>query len=78
MRTILFNGTQYPVVDFIFPDGERSVATWSLNQALFTEEECYVSIEAQNIDETIFYFVEDEQIYLPEKELILEITQGLV
>ncbi len=78
MRTILFNGAYYPVVDILFPDGERAIATWSLCDVLFTEDNGYVSSEAQNIDEGIYFFVNENHIRLSNTELSLEVLRQMI
>lgn len=77
MRTILFNGTHYPVVDILLPEGERRIATWSLNEALINEEAEYISTEAQQIDEEIFFFVNENHLRLSNSELALEVLGQL-
>ncbi len=48
--------------------GEVLISTESLNEALMKDGK-YTSEEARNIDEKIYFFVEDEHINLTEKEL---------
>ncbi len=49
---------------------EVLISTTSLNDALMNEVGSnYVSEEAMHIDELIYYFVEENQIDLPEDEL---------
>lgn len=78
MRTILFDGTHYPVVEVLLPEGERTIATWNLNEALFTENAEYISIEAQQIDEAIFFYVNENHIRLSNEELALEVSRQMV
>lgn len=45
------------------------ISTNSLNEKLLNEKGAYVSEEALNIDEHIFYFVEENEILLPNQKL---------
>ncbi|UYF71867.1 MULTISPECIES: hypothetical protein [Acinetobacter] len=49
--------------------GNVLISTTALNEALMTGDGGYVSIEASQIDEKIYYFVEDVEIKLPDSEL---------
>ncbi len=50
--------------------GDCTIGTESLKNALFDEKnELYVSTEARNIDEAIFFFVEDKYINLSDIKL---------
>ena len=57
--------------------GNVLITTDSLNKLLLTEEGNYISSDAEAIDEKIFYFVEDNEIELGEKELIKVIDSQL-
>jgi len=66
-----YNGVRYPVRFAHFWDMNVYVATNSLNDALFDEETGLPkNREAEAIDAQIFYFVKDDDIYLPQHELL--------
>ena len=46
------------------------ISVESLNEALMTEDGSYVSDKAQEIDETIFFYVPDDKIQLNDEELV--------
>jgi len=69
MELIKYKGEKYPTVIINFPFGERKISTTKLNDSLMNNDGSYVSEEARFIDEQIFYFVEEEDIYLQKKEL---------
>jgi len=69
MINMIFNGRVYYARKIRLKDiGEVLISTESLNEALM-EDGKYISEEARNIDEMIYFFVEDEHIKLTEKEL---------
>ena len=49
--------------------GNVLISTTALNEALMTGDGGYVSIEASQIDEKMYYFVEDVEIQLPDSAL---------
>ena len=66
-----FNGVRFPVRYAHFWDMSVYIATESLDHALFDEETGLpISREAEAIDARIFYFVHDDEIYLPQHELL--------
>jgi hypothetical protein len=77
MRTVKFENKTYCIRDITFPFGERTVGTEKLNDALMTDDGGYVSEEAKLIDESIFYFVEENNLCLQEKELVLKIISEI-
>ncbi|HET8828578.1 MAG TPA: hypothetical protein VFM79_04520, partial [Pelobium sp.] len=61
---------QFRVREIKLPDlGYVLVSTTNLNDVLMINGSEYVSDEAQKIDEQIYFFVEENEIELNEKEL---------
>lgn len=61
----------YPIRTARFGDMDVRVATKSFDKALYDEESGLpTSKEAEIIDDTLFYFVQDNEIYLPQHELL--------
>jgi hypothetical protein len=77
MRTINFNGKEFPFVNINLPFGERQVSNHKLNEALMNLDGSYVSEEARIIDENIFYFVEEEVLRFRENEIINKILSEI-
>lgn len=70
MESINFKGNQYRIREIQLPEfGDVIISTVKLNSDLFDINENYVSIEARQIDEQIFFFVEENEITLPKKSL---------
>ena len=66
-----YNDARYPVRYAHFWDMNVCIATESLNNVLFDEETGQpMNREAETIDARIFYFVKDDEIYLPQHELL--------
>ncbi len=57
--------------------GLVTVSTTSLGDLLFNNETGYPSKEAEVIDETIFFFVAENEIYLSDKELAKVVLKSL-
>ena len=69
-RTITFNGVEYKVRGIRIPSSAYvEISTLSLEHVLMDDDGLFVSEEAQAIDESLFFYVEDDQIDLPEAEL---------
>jgi len=66
--TINYKGKEYQSREIMYGDQYFMVSTESLDAALVTKGE-YNDAEARYIDETILYYVSDEQINLPIDEL---------
>lgn len=68
---VRYKSIDYPIRSVYFWDMNVRIATESFCKALLDEETglptCH---EAEVIDNTIFYFVQDSEIYLPEHELL--------
>lgn len=76
---IRFNEMNYPARSVTLPEfGKVVLSTTMLNSALLNENYSYTSKEAQQIDEGIFYFVEEEQLGLEENELIALLISEIV
>ncbi|AXI99866.1 hypothetical protein CYPRO_0582 [Cyclonatronum proteinivorum] len=69
MEMIKFEGKEYPTLLLNFPFGERQISTEKLNDNLMNVDGSYVSENARLIDESIFYFVDEENLKLDEAEL---------
>lgn len=67
---------EFKVREIDLPEfGNVLISTNSLNELLFNEEGSYISDEAVEVDEQIFYFVEENEIELPEEELVTLIIE---
>ncbi len=70
MDTITYKGKEYPIIEVeIKKYGVRQIATESLENVLLTEDGIYADDEARAIDESIFFFVEDEYIFKTPSEI---------
>lgn len=68
---IEYNCVRYPVRHAYFWDMNVYIATNSFGNALFDEETGLpTSQKAEAIDTMIFYFVKDDEIFLPQNELL--------
>lgn len=66
-----YKNIDYPIRTARFWDINVRIATKSLEKALFDEETSLpTSQEAEAIDDSLFYFVQDDAIYLPQHELL--------
>lgn len=81
LKTITLNGNTYKARIINLPnEGAVMIATLALSEALFKDGDCaneYVSDEAEEIDEEIFFYVEENELELPVKELIEIIQENL-
>lgn len=81
--SILFNNQRYPykeIAIFGHPDfeGQRFlVSTLSLAKVLLDEHSVPINKEAQFVDEHIFYYVSDEEIFLSDEDLSATISRNL-
>ena len=67
---IKFQDKNYPTRQIELPKASIvNISTDSLNNKLIDENGSYISLEASNVDEQIYFFVEDGEIYLPNKDL---------
>ena len=68
---IEYNGRRYPIRYVHFWDMNVRIATISLEKTLLDEKTGLPSSRnAEAIDDTIFYFVQDNEIYLPQHQLL--------
>lgn len=66
-----YQNIDYPIRTARFWNMNVRIATKSLDKALYDEESGLpTSKEAESIDDTLFYFVQDNEIYLPQHELL--------
>lgn len=66
-----YQNIDYPIRTARFWDMDVRIATKSFDKALYDEEtDLPTSKEAESIDDTLFYFVQDDEIYLPQHELL--------
>lgn len=78
METIQFQNKEFRVREIEFPEiGSVLISTKSLNELIMNENGGYVSDEAILIDESIFYFVEEEEMKFTNKELIKLIISNI-
>jgi len=74
METIEFQNKQYRVRQINLPKlGEVLISTTSLNDILLINGN-YVSNEASNVDDQIYYFVNEKQMNFSDKKLINLVT----
>ena len=80
-KTITLNGINYKTRIINLPfEGAVMIGTNELNDALFKDGESnheYVSVEAEEIDEEIFFYVDELQLELPLNELILIVQENI-
>ena len=73
LNTITYKGVEYPTREIdVNVDGERhhyTVSTTELNSAIYNDETGYPDAEAQAIDESIFYYLDEEEWKMSDKEL---------
>lgn len=71
MNTISFNNKIFPVREIQQPEfGLVLISVNSLNELLMNEDGSYFSVEAETVDEMIFYYVNDSEINIPDNDLI--------
>ena len=71
MNTINFNGKAYFTREINLPNyGKVLISISELNSLLINDKGSYASAEAKEIDQQIYYFVEPEELLLPEEKLI--------
>lgn len=68
---ITLQNQQYAIREIELPKfGKVLISTVALNDSLMNDTGGYVSDEARAIDEKIFHFVEQEELELPDDDLI--------
>ncbi|MBL0288618.1 MAG: hypothetical protein IPQ19_14825 [Bacteroidetes bacterium] len=71
MDIIIYKNEIYTIIQVDLPKiGHVFISPISLNNALMDEKSANTSNEAIKIDEEIYFFVEENEIYLKEEELI--------
>ena len=76
MDYLYFENRKYPFRELYLNDFKNVViSTASLNSRLMNEDGTYTSIEAQHIDEYIFFYVDDIDIYINEDQLIQKLSK---
>jgi hypothetical protein len=79
MRTIVFEKSEYPIREIHLSEfGNVIISTLILSRKLLDENSRYVSENAQLVDEKIFYYVEPDQIELPDKKIAKIILSELI
>lgn len=77
LEFVEFEGKEYPTREIdLEEEGISKIATLALEEALRPTREIQDS-EAQDIDDTIFFYVDENQINLPESELVALIKESL-
>jgi hypothetical protein len=67
---IIFQNRRYKTRELELPEfGDVLISTDTLNDNLLGENGSYASEQALNIDEQVFYFVEEHEIELPDTKL---------
>lgn len=75
MNKIEFQNNQYKVREVELPEiGNVLISTTSLNNLLLNDVGSYVSEKAISIDESIYFFVDENEIELSDNELINLLT----
>ena len=70
MDFINYNSKNYPLREIKLPEfGYVNLSTESLRMALLNDDCTYTTQEAKFIDEKIFFFIEDTEINLSDKNL---------
>lgn len=78
MDTINFQNNDFKIRELELPEiGNVLISTKALNESLLNESGGYVSDEAIVVDENIFYFVNDNEMKLSNKELMNLITEEI-
>ncbi len=79
MDTIKFQNKEYRIREIELPGlGIVLISTTNLSDALMNNRSDYVSDVAQNIDEEIYFFVEENEIEMDEVDLANLICQQAV
>lgn len=79
MDTITFQNKKYKLKEIELPEiGNVIISTISLSDALMLDGSDFVSAEAKNIDEEIYFFVEENEIEMKEVDLVELISKQAV
>ena len=74
---INYKNYKYPYRIIMFENNDMITSTIALEQALLTKDYVYVDSLAEYIDECIFFFVDDDEIY-KDDNFILNILSRVV
>jgi hypothetical protein len=78
METIEFENARYPIKNIFLPNyGEVTLSTSLLNIKIMNDNGSYSSEEARLIDESILFYVEQNEIHYSENKLIKLINQTI-
>lgn len=78
IRKIFLDGRTFPIRTITFPNfGLVNVSITQLNDIVMNEDGGYTSIEAENIDNQIFYYVSEEELGLEVNNLIKVILKSI-
>ena len=78
MDLIEFKHVEYPLIALYLEGyGHVTISTTNLSDVLMEGLGKYVSEIARYIDEKIFYYIDPEDVWLPEEKLKLKILQNL-
>lgn len=77
MKKIFFQNNYYPIAVVDMPFGQRIISCHELNHALMNHDGSYVSDEAKNIDDSIFYFVETKTLYFCKPDIVKKILSEI-
>ena len=70
MDKATFKGIEYPIRTVDIPGyGQRRVSKRSLEKVLLTKDDCWVNKEAEEIDNSIFFYVPDQMFEDDEADL---------
>ncbi len=79
MNTITFNGKSFPIREIELPNyGNVLIGITELNSLLINDKGGYASAEAKEIDKQIYYFVEPEELLLPDDKLIRLVVEQCI
>lgn len=78
IRKIFLDGHTYPIRTITFPNvGLVNISITKLNDIIMDESGGYTSLEAENIDNQIFYYVLEEELGLEINNLIKVILKSI-
>lgn len=79
MNTITFNGKAYPTKEINLPNyGNVLISISELNSLLINDKGGYASAQAKEIDQQIYYYVEPEELLLPEEKLVRLVVEQCI
>ena len=67
---VVYNGKEYPIREIIYHDRQFIIGTTELENDLIGKDGKAVSLTAECFDDSIYYYVDGDEIYAPEKEII--------